>query len=50
VDFTLIVDDFGVKHVGKEHAMHLLNASRDLHTVTKDWGGTSHSGLTIKWN
>jgi hypothetical protein len=40
VDFTFIVDDFGVKYVGKEHAMHLLNALRDLCTVTEDWGGT----------
>jgi hypothetical protein len=28
--FTLVVDDFGVKHVGKEHALHLLQA---LHTL-----------------
>jgi hypothetical protein len=26
VDFSLVVDDFGVKYVGKEHAMHLLTA------------------------
>jgi hypothetical protein len=50
VDFTLIVDDFGVKYVGREHAMHLLNALRDLHTITEDWGGSLYSGLTIKWN
>jgi pullulanase/glycogen debranching enzyme len=24
--FALVVDDFGVKYVGKEHAMHLLQA------------------------
>ncbi len=23
IQFTLVVDDFGVKYVGKEHAMHL---------------------------
>ena len=25
ISFTLIVDDFGIKFVGKEHAIHLLN-------------------------
>ena len=27
--FTLIVDDFGVKYMGKHHADHLLNALRE---------------------
>jgi hypothetical protein len=26
IQFTLIVDDFGLKYVGKEHALHLLDA------------------------
>ena len=50
IDFTLIVDNFGVKYVGKEHALHLLNALQQLYTVTEDWGGTLYSGLTIDWN
>ena len=25
ISFTLVVDDFGVKYVGKEHVMHLIN-------------------------
>ena len=25
VQFVLIVDNFGIKYVGKEHALHLLN-------------------------
>ena len=50
VDFSLVVDDFGVKYVGKEHAMHLLTALRTLYTVTEDWAGTLFSGLTIQWN
>jgi hypothetical protein len=50
IDFSLIVDDFGVKYVGKEHAMHLLQALRKIYTVTEDWAGTSYSGLTLRWN
>jgi hypothetical protein len=26
IQFTLVVDDFGVKYVGKEHAQHLVDA------------------------
>ena len=50
IDFSLVVDDFGIKYVGKEHAMHLLGALRDLYTVTEDWDGCLFSGLTIQWN
>ena len=50
VVFSLVVDDFGVKYVGKEHALHLLEALRHLYTVTEDWAGTLFNGLTIAWN
>jgi hypothetical protein len=50
VAFSLVVDDFGVKYVGAEHAQHLLDAIRQLYTVTTDWGGTLFNGLTLFWN
>jgi hypothetical protein len=34
--FSLIVDDFGVKTVGREHAEHLLAAIRTLYKCTAD--------------
>jgi hypothetical protein len=48
--FSLVVDDFGVKTVGKEHADHLLAALRDLYSVTVDWTGGKYLGLTLKWD
>lgn len=33
ISFTLIVDDFGVKYVGKEHANHLLAVVKDHFVV-----------------
>ena len=39
VQFTLVVDDFGVKYVGKEHALHLRTALEDNYTVTTEWDG-----------
>jgi hypothetical protein len=50
ISFALIVDDFGVKYVGKEHALHLLDALKQQYTVTEDWGGALYSGITIGWN
>eukprot|EP00804_Cyclotella_cryptica_P028183 CCRYP_011053-RC/>CCRYP_011053-RC protein AED:0.33 eAED:0.33 QI:0/0/0/1/0/0/2/0/415 len=35
ISFTLIVDNFGIKYVGKEHAEHLLNALQQHYTL--DW-------------
>jgi hypothetical protein len=40
VDFSLVVDNFGFKYDGKEHALHLLKALRHLYTVTEDWDDT----------
>ena len=50
ITFTLCVDDFGIKYVGKQHVDHLLNALRDMYTITCDWKGELYLGLTIKWN
>jgi hypothetical protein len=50
VQFSLVVDDFGVKYTGREHADHLLQALQDLYTVTEDATGSLFSGLTIEWH
>ena len=50
IRFSLIVDDFGVKYVGNEHAEHLLAAQRETYSVTSDWKGTQYSGMTLDWD
>jgi hypothetical protein len=50
IQFTLVVDDFGIKYVGKEHALHLLDTLRLLYEVTTNWNGTRYCGLTLHWN
>ncbi|KAL7480307.1 hypothetical protein ACHAW6_006005, partial [Cyclotella cf. meneghiniana] len=35
--FTLVVDDFGVKYVGKEHAMHLKTVIESYYPLSTDW-------------
>ena len=34
VSFTLCVDDFGVKYVGKEHADHLMAVLRKIYNIS----------------
>merc|ERR1711966_444523 len=50
VSFSLIVDDFGVKYVGDEHAKHLIKVLEESYTVTQDWEGEKYSGITMDWD
>ena len=49
--FTLVVDNFGVKYVGKEHALHLLSILEAKYpAVATDWEGKIYCGITLEWN
>ena len=48
--FTLIVDDFGVKYVGREHAEHLLGAIEEHYECSSDWDGERYLGMTLDWD
>jgi hypothetical protein len=48
IAFTLVVDDFAVKYVGKENTHHLRNALLRSYEITTEWGGTVYSGTTLK--
>jgi hypothetical protein len=50
IQFTLVVDDFGVQYVGKEHAQHLIDALEADYTVSKYWTGGLYYGITLKCN
>jgi hypothetical protein len=50
ISFSLIVDDFAVKYVGKQHADHLWGALLRSYELTKDWEGKLYSGMTLKWD
>jgi len=36
VVFTLVVNDFGVKYVGRENAEHLMASLREIYSITAD--------------
>ena len=51
ITFSLVVDDFGVKYVGKEHADHLINCLKaETYKLTKDWAGDLYCGILLRWD
>ncbi len=48
--FTLTVDDFGVKYVGKDNAQHLIDALRKHYEVEEDWTGKLYCGISLQWD
>jgi hypothetical protein len=41
ISFSLVVDDFGVKYAGQEHAEHLLTCIKKNYNISSDWNGTA---------
>ena len=50
ISFSLIVDDFRVKYVGKENTQHLVDTVRGYYKCSCNWEGGQYCGLTIKWD
>ena len=50
VVFTLVVDDFGVKFVGENHANHLKKTLEKYYDITVDWSGKKYIGISLKWD
>ena len=51
ISFCLVVDDFGVKYIGKEHADHLIQCLRNHYQeVDIDWNGNRFCGVHLDWD
>eukprot|EP00804_Cyclotella_cryptica_P001099 CCRYP_008385-RA/>CCRYP_008385-RA protein AED:0.18 eAED:0.13 QI:0/0/0/1/0.4/0.16/6/0/1406 len=50
ISFTLVVDDFGVKYVGQEHAEHLIHVLQENCTMSIDWNGALYCGIQLDWD
>ena len=48
--FTLVVDDFGVKYVRKEHARHLVSVLKEHCKISEHWEVKKYVGLTFDWD
>ena len=50
IQFSFVVDYFGVKYVGEENAKHLVDALEDNYEISQDWEGKKYCGLTLEWD
>jgi Reverse transcriptase (RNA-dependent DNA polymerase) len=50
IAFCLVVDDFGIRYVGKENAEHLIDTLKAKYSITIDWAGTKFVGLNLDWD
>jgi hypothetical protein len=50
IAFSLVLDDFSVKYMGKQHADHLRKVLLKSYEVTTDWAEKVYSGMTLKWD
>jgi hypothetical protein len=50
ISFSLVVDNFGVQYIGREHAEHLMAVIKKKYNISSDWNGTSYCGLTLEWD
>jgi hypothetical protein len=51
ISFTLVIDDFGIKYVGKEHVDHLIASIKSTYKkLTEDWMGSLYCGIMLEWD
>ena len=50
LSFSLVVDDFGVKYIGKKHADNLIEPIRKYISVDVDCTGGLYCGIKLEWN
>ena len=50
IQFCLIVDDFGVEYVGKQHSDHLATILKKDHNITEDLEVKKYADIDLKWD
>jgi len=50
ISFTLCVDDFTIKYIGRKHAEHLTSIPGEHYNCSYDWDGQQYLGMTIDWD
>jgi hypothetical protein len=50
IRFLLVVDDFGIKYIGKEHVQHLINTLKQNYDIEEDWDGNQCLSITLNWD
>jgi hypothetical protein len=50
ISFTLVIDDFGIKYVVKEHADHFVECIQTKYKLIEDWSSNLYCGVKLKWD
>ena len=50
VQLVLLLGDFGIRYVVKEHALHLLKTLEAYYKITTDWEGTRFAVIDLAWD
>jgi hypothetical protein len=50
ISFTLCVDDFGIKYVGREYVIHLASILSKHYKCLHDWDGQRYLSMNINWD
>ena len=48
--FSLVVDDFGIKYERQEDITHLLDVLNMIYKISEDWDGKLYCGLNLEWD
>ena len=51
IQFTLVVDDFGVKYTRLKDAEQILSVlKKEFTAASTNWEGALYCGITLEWN
>ena len=50
IQLTLVVNNFGVKYVGKEYTEHLISYLQEYYTIPCDWEGKRYVRINLDWD
>jgi hypothetical protein len=50
ISFTLYIDNFGTKYVGREHVEHLSGILKEHYKCSQDWSSAHCLGMNIDWD
>ena len=48
--FTLVVENFGLNYIRKEHSRHLVSVLKEHYGISEDWEAKQIVGLTFDWD
>ncbi len=50
ISFTLCVDNFGIKYIGRKHAEYLASILSKHYRCLHDWDGQQYLGMNLDWD